>query len=240
MIAALRLVVVDCAVIAGAALVLAIVLRFGRALLASLPTSRARRAMIERVAPLAGTAIAVVFVAIAARWILRTEDQRAWIAIGAVATVIVLVSWGPLRDVFEGIYLRAGRTCAIGDRVQIGAVRGRIQRLGLRGLHVEGSDGTLAIVPYRALAAQTMSRTPGLDHPAFHVFRIPIPVARSIADVRKQIVEAALLHHWASVARLPLVVATEHGELEVTVFAVDPDRVADLEAAIRNGLTKAS
>jgi small-conductance mechanosensitive channel len=151
--------------------------------------------------------------------------------------VIVLVSWGPLRDVFEGIYLRAGRTCAIGDRVQIGAVRGRIQRLGLRGLHVEGSDGTLAIVPYRALSAQPLSRTPGLDHPAFHVFRIPLPARRSIADVRKQVVEAALLHHWSSVARLPLVVATEHGELEVTVFAVDPDRVADLETAIRSRLT---
>lgn len=237
MIQALGLVVVDCAVIAGAALALALVLRFGRALLGSLPTSRARRALIDRIAPLAGALIVIVFVVIATRWILRTEDQRAWLALGAVAAVILLVSWGPLRDVFEGIYLRAGRTCALGDRVQIGAVRGRIQRLGLRGLHVEGEGGTLAIIPYRALAAQTMSRAPGLDHPAFHVFRIPLPKTRSIADVRKQVVETALLHHWASVARLPLVVATDHGELEVTVFAVDPDRVADLEAAVRRPLS---
>jgi small-conductance mechanosensitive channel len=236
MIDALRLVVLDCAIVVAAAIALAIVLRFGRAALDSLPTSRARRALIERIAPLAGTAIAILFVVMATRWILRTDDRRAWVALGAVATVILLLSWGPLRDVFEGIYLRAGRTCAVGDRVQIGTVRGRIQRLGLRGLHVEGSDGTLAIVPYRAVAAQPLSRTPGVDHPAFHVFRVALPTTRSIAEARKLVLEAALLHHWTSVARQPVVVATEQDELEVTIFAVDPDRVADIERAIRRAL----
>jgi small-conductance mechanosensitive channel len=233
----LRLVVVDVLVVLAAALALVLVLRFGRAVLDALPMKRARRVLLERVAPLAGVAVSLLFVAMATRWVLGTDDQRAWIALGAVAAVIVALSWGALRDVFEGVYLRAGRGCAVGDRVQLGsggeAIRGRVQKLGLRGLHLEGEGGELAIVPYRALAGRALLRSPGIDHAAFRVFRIPLPPGRSLADARQAIVESALLHHWASVARQPQIVVTEDGQLEVTVFAVDPGRVIDVERALR-------
>lgn len=235
MIEALRLVVIDCAILVAAGIALALLLRFGRAALDALPTSRARRAQIERISPVAGTAIAVLFAVMAARWILRTDDARAWIALGAAVALVLALSWGPLRDVFEGVYLRAGKGLVVGDRIQVAGVRGRVQRLGLRGVHVEG-NGELAIVPYRTLTAQPLLRTPGVDHPAFHVFRVARPRGRSIADARRLIVETALLHHWASVARQPHVVATDDGELEITVFAIDPDRVTDLEHELREAL----
>jgi len=237
MIDALRLVLVDCAIVIGGGLALALVFRFSRVIFDAIPMSRARRALVARLSPLAGAALALLFVVMAARWILRTEDPRAWIALAVVAAVVVAISWGTLRDVFEGIFLRTAHTCSVGDRVQIGAVRGRVQRLGLRSLHVEAEGGEIAIVPYRIVAAQPLLRTPGTDHAAFRVFRMPLPANRSLADVRRVILETALLSHHASITRAPEVVATDGGELEVTVFAVDPDRAPDLEQALRRALT---
>lgn len=240
MIEILRLVVLDCAVVIAAAIGLVLVLRFGRAALDALPTSRARRVLIERVAPVAAVAIGVLFVATAVRWVLRTDDHRAWIAIAIVGGVTLALAWGALRDVIEGVLLRAARGCTVGDRIQLDAVRGRVERLGLRGLHVEATDGELVVVPYRAIAGKPIVRAPRVDHAAFRVFRVAVPAGRTVEDARRVLIETALLHHWASVARLPQVVVTEQGELEVTVFAIDAHRVLDVERALRRALAATS
>jgi len=230
-----RLLALDCAFVLGGALALALVLRFAGAALDAVPMSRARRALVERVRPLAGLVLVLVFVVLAVRWILDSGDQRAWLALVLVAGGVVAVSWSPLRDVFEGVFLRAGRACSVGDRVQVGAIRGRVYRLTLRGIHIESGDGELAFVPYRLAAAQPMLRTTGEDT-AFHMFRVPLPANRSLAEARRVILETALLSHWSSIARHPAVAAAESGDLEITVFAIDPDRAPEIERALRRAL----
>lgn len=236
MIAVLRLVVVDCGVIALAVVALALVLRFGRAALDAVPMSRARRATVARLRPVLGAALALACAVLVVRWVLETDDRRAWLALAAVGAVAVAIAWGTLRDVYEGLYVRASGTCAVGDRIRAGTVAGRVQRLGLRAAHVEGADGAIAVVPYRALTAQPLLRAPGVEDASFHVFRMPTPANVGLPEARRRIREAALLHHWASIARHPHVVATDAGELEITVFAVDADRLVDVEAALRRAL----
>jgi small-conductance mechanosensitive channel len=130
----------------------------------------------------------------------------------------------------------------IGDRIRIGDLRGRVQRLGLRAATIETIDGELALVPYRRIAAAIVFRDPaddaGADRSAFHVFRVPVPDHRTIPEVKRAVREAALLCHWSSIARPPEVAAAEDGHVEITVFPVDADHVTDLERLVRRALAE--
>lgn len=232
----LRSVLVDCFLAVASGLALVLVLRFGRAVLDALPMSRARRTLVTRLQPIAGATLVVIYVVIAARWILDSGDTRAWLAFGFAVAVFAAASWGALRDVIEGVYVRASRTLAVGDRVQIGAVRGRVQRLGHRNVVIEAVDGELALVPYRVVATSTVLRAPFDERSTFHVFRIAVPESRSVPEAKRIVREAALLCHWSSIARQPQVVATDDGQLEITVFPIGADHVADIERVLRRAL----
>src|SRR5690606_20003949 len=129
----------DAVVVCGGGIALLLVLRFGAAALDAIPMSRARRQLVTRVRPIAGGALILAYLVFAARWLLREDSHLAPLALGLMAAFVVAASWGPVRDLLEGAYLRAARTRAAGDRVQLGQVRGRVQRLGYRHLYVEGS-----------------------------------------------------------------------------------------------------
>lgn len=236
MIDVVRTVFVDAALAIVAALALVFVLRLGRAALDAVPMSRARRALVGRLRPIAGVTLVAIYVVVTARVIIAEGDQRAWIAFALVVAVFVAASWGALRDTLEGVYLRAGHALAIGDRVQTGAVRGRVHRLDLRSVVIEATDGELAVVPYRTIAAATLLRAPSDEGSLFHVFRFAVPEDRSVPDAKRAVHEAALLSHWSSIARPPQVIATDDGHLEVTVFPIDADHVTDLERVLRRAL----
>lgn len=236
MIESLRSVVVDCVLAVASGLALVLLLRFGRAVLDAVPMSRARRVLVARLQPIAGATLVVIYVVIAARWILDSGDPRSWLAFGLAAAVFAAASWGALRDVIEGVYLRASRTLAVGDRVQIGSVRGRVQRLGRRNVVLEATDGELALIPYRTVATSTVLRGPFDERSTFHVFRLQVPEHCSVPEAKRVVREAALLCHWSSIARQPQVIATDDGQLEITVFPIGADHVADIERVLRRAL----
>lgn len=232
----LRILALDCLVVFGGAVALAAILRFGRAGLDALPLSRARRNLVTRLSPLAAAMLIAVYAVIAARWVLDSNDSRAWLAFAVVVGLVAAASWSALRDALEGVYLRAARSFAVGDRVDIDGVRGRIHRLGTRSVVVQTVDGELAIVPYRMVAATTIRRDVFDEQSGFHVFRLPIPERRTIADVKRAIREAALLCHWSSPRRLPTVTATDDGQLEITVFPVDANHLTEIERVVRRAV----
>jgi small-conductance mechanosensitive channel len=232
----IRIVAFDCLLVIGGAVLLAAILRFGGAALDAIPMSRARRLLLARLRPLAGATLIAVFLVMAARWVLASDDRRAWIALALIAAVATAASWASLRDLLEGVYLRAGRSFAVGDRVQIGEVRGRVQRLGHRAVTLETADGELALIPYRTVATATIRREPNGGQPGLHVFRMAVPDHRSITEVKRAVREAALLCHWSSISRPPEVSAADDGQVEITVFPVDGDHVADLERTVRRAL----
>jgi small conductance mechanosensitive channel len=240
MIEALLVVALDCLVVIAGALGLVAALRFGRAALSAIPMSRAGRALVVRLRPVAGLALIAVYLVLAARWILHTGDPREQLGVALVAGLAAAASWSSLRDALEGVYLRAGRTLAVGDRIRIDDLRGRVQRLGLRAAAIETIEGELALVPYRRVAVATVFREPGddptTDRSAFHVFRVRVPDDRAIPEVKRAVREAALLCHWSSIARPPEVAAADDGHVEITVFPVDADHVADLERTVRRAL----
>lgn len=229
----------DLVVVIGAGLVLVLALRFGGALTDALPMSRARRQMVSRLRPVAGAVLVVLYVLVVLRWFLRGEAELAPYVLVLVGAFVAFASWAAVRDVLEGAYVRAAHTFSEGDRVQVGSIRGRIQKLGYRNLYIEGSDGELAIVPYRILSTQPILRSSDVERTAFHVFRVEVPAGMDLPLAKRTVKETALLCHWSSVARAPQVVAAGPGELEVTVFAVDGDRVGEIETVVRRSLAQA-
>ncbi|MBZ0232412.1 MAG: mechanosensitive ion channel family protein [Deltaproteobacteria bacterium] len=241
MIEAMLFLAFDCVVVLAGGVLLAIVLRFGRAVLDAIPWSRAGLDVVGRSAPVIGVALVAVYGILAARWVLGDGDRQTQLAFGAVVILLAAASWPALRDAFAGVFLRAGRALAVGDRVRIGDVRGRVQRLGQRAAVIETIDGELAIVPYRVAASATIFREPG-DEPRdgrtpFHVFRAPVPEDRSVPEVKRAVIEAAMLCHWSSTGRSPEIAACDDGHVEITVFPIDADHVADLERVVRRALT---
>jgi small-conductance mechanosensitive channel len=237
MIETLQIVGLDCIVVFGGIVVLAAALHLARAMLDALPLSRTRRTFVARMQPLAGATAIAIYTVIAAHWVLTFSDRQAWLAFALVFGVAAAASWSVLRNALEGVYLRVGRTFEIGDRIEIAGVEGRVHRLGARALVVETVDGRLAIIPYRTVANATIRREPFDQQSSFHVFRVAIPPRRSIPELKRAVHEAALLCHWSSTRRLPQVVATEDGQLEVTVFPVDGNHASEIERVVRDALT---
>jgi small-conductance mechanosensitive channel len=230
----------DTAYVVAIGLGLLLALRLSNVAIEALPMSRARRALVARIRPVAGTILVLAYAVLVARWLLRGDAGLTPYALAAITLFVAAASWNAVRDVLEGAYLRAARTCAVGDRVQTGNIRGRIQRLGYRNVYVEGTDGELAIVPYRIFANQPVLRSAAADRTSFHIFRAPLPEDRSIPEAKRLVRETALLCHWSSIARPPQVVATANGDLEVTVFAIDPDEAPEIERAVRRALADGS
>ena len=98
-------------------------------------------------------------------------------------------------------------------------------------------DGSLPRGLGEAVLRATIRREPFDQQSSFHVFRVAIPPRRSISELKRAVHEAALLCHWSSTRRLPQVVATEDGQLEVTVFPVDGNHASEIERVVRDALT---
>ena len=65
------------------------------------------------------------------------------------------------------------------------------------------------------------------------LFELALEGSPSVADTKRRIREAALTCHWSAIAREPDITVLDGQRYEVTVFALDPDRVREVEAAVR-------
>lgn len=224
---ALVLVLVYAAALAGGLLLI-------RGAIEIAPVDRSRREVARRAMPVVAWAAALAFALLAARTLLADEP-----VVSAVATVVVvsgfaLASAPALRDVAAGVFLKAGQICREGDHVRAGDLEGRVTRMGLRVMVLETREGEEAIIPFGRLAREQLIRSPSLDAISPHVFRLALP-AGGVGDLKRRIRRRALLSHWAAVSRDPEVMVVDD-RVEVTVYAIDPDRGPDIEAAIREAL----
>ncbi len=229
------------------ATVLALVLAGGIALLMAirvmggfvglLPTSRVGEARMRTWLPIVGVAIMVVYVGVALRWLV---GQRAsWLVPVALLVVVVGVSWKALRDVADGLVLRSSGAYRRGDKLTLDTMDGRIAELGWRFITVETTEGTVATIPWSTLAGAIVQRAPRIEHAHFHAFRLALPDAVSIPEVRERVSRALLLSPWCLYERDPEVRAISGGEeLEVVVGLVDRDHEAEVEALARQALAE--
>lgn len=216
--------------------VLLVVLRVAAWLVSVLPMRQARRSALRRVGPVVAGLTGVAYALIAVRFVFRGPTLLASLAGMTVIALVLGLSWFALRDLVAGVFWKAGRTCQLGDTVRIEGVTGRVTRLGFRVLGIETDQGDRLFVPYGKLQSQALvvSREQYGEHR--HVFEVPIPSERPAGEVERTVLRIAMLCHGTSLSRRPSVRQVADDRLEVTVFAVWSEPVADLAFRIRKAL----
>ena len=216
--------------------VLLVVLRMAAWLVAVVPMRQARRTALRRIGPVVAGLTGVAYALVAVRFVFRGTTLLASLAGIVVLALVLGLSWFALRDLVAGMFWKAGRTCQLGDIVQVEGVTGRVTRLGFRVLGIETEQGDRVFVPYSKLQSQALVVSREQYGENRHVFEVTIPSERSAGEVERTVLRAAMLCHGTSLARRPRVRQVARDRLEVTVFAVWSEPVADLPFRIGKAL----
>jgi len=211
-------------------------LRAARFAIDVVPLSAERRESLRRGFPVFAALSVLLYLLFAAGLFFERYPAHFPIAVAVILGVSLAASWFGVRDLVSGVFLKAGRVCRVGDYVRIGDVQGRVERMGHRVIVIETARGEEAIIPFHRVARDAVLRTPVSERGTLHVFELSLGSRRSVAEAKRQIRDAALRCHWAAIARDPEVVVLDGDRYEVTVFALDPDRVREVEAAVRAAL----
>lgn len=213
------------------ALVLLLIVRGLRLALQVAPMNAARRRALLQGFPLVELLVSAVFVLTAVRELFEGWPQG--VALLGIVFGGLWLARHALMDIITGVLLRTGGNVALGDRVRLEGLEGRVTRLGTRVLAVETHGGDEALVPYSLLSRQAVIRTPLVHGSHRYTFRLLGEDAVEPDEVRRLV----LLCHWSAVARPPVIELGPDGTCEVTVFAIAPDRGPDIEAYVRSFLT---
>ena len=220
----------------GGGVLLLLVLAGVRRAIDFIPMSTERRELVARAAPAAGAVLVLLYAAVGLGVLLGDRPEPGSFAVAGLVLLVIAVAWPALRDIASGVVLKTGRACRVGDYVRVDGIEGRVQRLGLRAVTLETSEGHEALVPYARVVRQTLYREPAREHVAHHVFRMEASGNEPLRELKERVRVAALHVHWHSVVREPQTTVVDGRTLEVTVFPIHPDRGADIEAAVRAAL----
>ncbi|TPV93940.1 MAG: mechanosensitive ion channel [Myxococcales bacterium FL481] len=217
----------------AAGVVLAVLLRLGRGLLDLVPMTGRRRELKERAVPVLVLVVSLSYLLFVARVLFRSAPEQMPFAAAAVLCGIALAAWNTIRDLVNGVFVVAGRVCAVGDLIEFDGIVGRVVAMGWRVLTVETANGDEAVVPYSTVARASLRRSRVLESANAHVFRVPLPSHIEMLDGKRLLRETVMCSHWSSLVREPEIVWMHDGEFEVTAYALDSERGGDIEAQVQ-------
>lgn len=213
-------------------------LRGLRALVALLPVTKSQRERLRRAGPVVEALAVVLFVGLVVPRMFGLDREWSALVLAGVLIALVVVSWSAIRDLVNGMFIKSGELCQVGDRVEVDEVQGQVKRLGYRVLTLETDAGEEVFIPYGRLSRRSLVRTPRLEGVHRHSFELELPPAGDLDSVAAiaAIKGLALRCHWACVVRAPEVEALADGRLRVHVFALGREHGAAVEASVRRGL----
>ena len=223
-------------VVIGGGVLLLLVLAGARRAIDFVPMTAERRELAARAGPAVGAVLVLLYAAVGLGALLGDRPGPGSFAVAGLVLLVIAVAWPALRDVASGVVLKTGRACRVGDYVRVDGIKGRVQKLGLRALTLETSEGHEALVPYSRVVRDTLYREPAREHVAHHVFRVEAVSSEALRELKERVRVAALHVHWHSVVRDPQMTVLDGRALEVTVFPIHPDRGPDIEGAVRAAL----
>lgn len=198
-----------------------------------LPVSRSRRLALRRAAPLLGAVLVVGYCLLVVRSLFGEQPGMLPVALAMILGGFVAASWGPLKDVVAGVFLKAGRICNIGDVVQVADVNGRVTEMGHRALTVETSSGEHVVVPYGMVASGAVFKVPDLSGAQAHVFELTLAPELEVPDAVRRLQGTAMLHHWSSIVKVPEVKLLRGRTCRVTLYPLALDYAPAIEEQLR-------
>lgn len=225
------------ALLGGAVMI--VLMRLAEAGIKLLPVSRAHQHAVRRVAPSVGVLLIVGYVLFVARVLIGSSREFDVLVLPLVFAGLVAAAWNPLKDLMNGVVLKAGDVCSVGDTISVGEVRGRVVAMGYRVVTLETPAGEEVVIPYTSMAAESVSRVPVLRGAQAHVFELELGRDVDSAEVMAKIQRSALLCHWSSVVRSPEVHVLPRGSFQVTVFPLVAERAPEIEQRVRHAVQRA-
>lgn len=205
-----------------------------------LPLSDDRHGSIDRLRPLVGAGLALLFSLFSAHALFGRYPNVMPVALLLVLVGFFMGSRSLVRDFFAGVALRAEQSLKVGDHIRIGETKGKVTILGPRAITVATPEGDSALVPYSQATEVPIVRTRAFDQSASRTFTLSEFGSLTFAEVSRRVEKAALLHHWGSIAKSPEITARSDGNIEVTVFALAQDHADDVERAVRGAVERSS
>lgn len=232
------------ATLAALALVLGLLSAVFRRLPNYIPAGVGRRLVVRWLTPSTDLAATVLALLVAVSF----PASRASPMDAAIAALFLAgLAWvfrTTAEDFANGIVLRMEGAVEPDTWIAWQDVAGRIRHVGLRSLEVETEAGRRLQVPYTQIGRARIERAVRGTGASAGTFRIAVPRTVPLGRVLADVPARALLSPWCSSARPPEVrLLRETGEdylIDVTVYAVDPAFVSEIEATVRVGLARLS
>ena len=199
------------------------------------PLSRKKKELVRATTPACVTAVLLAYSGYGVLKFFGAEPVAAAGLLGLLLLAVVVALWGTIVDVLAGVVIKAARSVHVGDELQLRSLHGRVERLDQRGLWLRTAEGS-AYVPYAEFSRAVVVRTVSARAAAAHSFRVRAIAGLSQLELRRIIVESALLCHWSSIVREPELTAVENDALDVRVFSVVPELAVEIEAVVRRKL----
>jgi len=219
----------------GLAVLIAVTLLGAWALVRLAPMTTARRRSLEQWFPILQLTGVLGFMVAGAQGLFQDPTYRA-LAVLAILLFGLWLARHTWLDMWHGAFLRSSGHLKIGDFVVIESHQGRVQGLGPRVLTLHTDDGTDAIIPYSRLATQAMLRSSRVDGAHRHTFEIEAPSAGVTPDRLRQLV---LMHHWSTPSRPAEIVSVGPDRFAMTIYALHPMHVVDIENDLRGAVERA-
>ena len=214
-------------------------LRTLRWLVGLVPMSKARREALSRIRPVLEALIAAIYLLIAVPIVFKGHGELTPLILAVLVFGLLGVSWFAIRDFVNGMFIKAGELCRIGDRVEVDDKAGVVKRLGYRVLTLESDEGAEVFIPYGRLSRRSIIRTPRAEGVFRHSFELELPAELDPLTAFAQVKRLAMSSHWSSLIREPELEPLARGRLRVRVYALGREQGPAVEAHVRAGLSSA-
>lgn len=201
-----------------------------------LPLSKARRAALARVRPVLEALATVVYLLIAVPIVFAGHREFTPLVLAVLLFGMIGLSWFAIRDFINGMFIKAGELCEVGDRVTVDQQTGVVTHLGYRVLKLVTDEGDEVLIPFGRLSRRSIVRTPRAEGAHRHHFELELPQVEDPMAAIAQIKQLAMSSHWSSVARMPEIEVLGGRRVIVHVFALGREHGPAIEAAVRAGL----
>ena len=204
-----------------------------RWLVGLVPMSNSRRAALARFRPVLEALAAAIYLLIAVPIVFKGHGEFTPLVLAVLLFGFLGVSWFAIRDFVNGMFIKAGELCEVGDLVEVDGQSGRVKRLGYRVLTLEAEGGAEIYIPYGRLSRRSILRSPRAEGIHAHRFELELRPGHDPVAAIAQIKRLALSSHWSSVVREPEVEALSGHFVAVRVFGLGAEHGPAIEALVR-------
>lgn len=233
-------------VLAGAYALIRMASAFAEFLGAKLPR---RRAALMRLVPVVRIAVWLMAAYLLITRVVVPSSGLLYALAALVGLATVLAAQDVLRGIVGGIAIALDRPFQVGDRIEVGEVRGEVVEIGLRATKVRTSDDAVVVIPNSEMVRGPVANVSKGEAGCAVTVDLILPYDVDTHEVRRIAYEAAATSPYAQLAR-PIAVRIQDDfrgtfltrvrvEASVHDHRLEDELVSDVTERVRRGFAQA-